>query len=103
MKILSISESEAESIRLISKEVPSSTLVIFWQFILKGIEELSIVGNQILSLEMLIMKLIHLKGMPSFQEVLNTKDENKVNKTSDIPVDLNNKAHLNLCRLISAI
>tara|TARA_Y100001970_G_scaffold284196_1_gene401054 strand:- start:1017 stop:2702 length:1686 start_codon:yes stop_codon:yes gene_type:complete len=88
---LSISESEAESIRLISKEVPSSTLVIFWQFILKGIEELSIVGNQILSLEMLIMKLIHLKGMPSFQEVLNTMDENKVNKTSDIPVDLNNK------------
>ena len=88
---LSISESELESIRSISKEVPSSTLVIFWQFILKGIEELSIVGNQILSLEMLIMKLIHLKSMPSFQEVIKTMDESSASRSSDVSIDMNNK------------
>ncbi len=88
---LSISESEAESIRSISKEVPSTTLVIFWQFVLKGIEELSIVGNQILSLEMLIMKLIHLKDMPSFQEVIKNMDENSASRSNDVSIDANNK------------
>ena len=88
---LSISESEVETIRLISKEVPSSTLIIFWQFILKGMEELSIVGNQILSLEMLIMKLIHLKDMPSFQDTLNIMNENSVSTSTNAPIDTNNK------------
>ncbi len=88
---LSISEAETETIREISKGIPSSTLIIFWQFILKSIEELSIVGNQILSLEMLIMKLIHLKGMPSFQEALNLVDQNKIDGSNNISIDTNNK------------
>ena len=62
---LSISESELETINLISKDINTSTLMIFWQFILKGLEELSIVANPILSLEMLIVRLLHLKDMPS--------------------------------------
>ena len=88
---LSISEAETETIRTISKGISSSTLIIFWQFILKSIEELSIVGNQILSLEMLIMKLIHLKGMPSFQEALNLVDQNKIDGSNNISIDTNNK------------
>ena len=55
---------------LISKDISISTLVVFWQFILKGIEELSIVTNPILSLEMLAVRLIHLKDMPSFEKTL---------------------------------
>ena len=55
---LSLSESELETIDLISKDTNVSTLIIFWQFILKGLDELSIVTNTILSLEMLIIKLI---------------------------------------------
>ena len=34
---LSISESELEMVNLISKDIKTSTLIIFWQFILKGI------------------------------------------------------------------
>tara|TARA_B100000029_G_C17466079_1_gene920326 strand:+ start:5 stop:1291 length:1287 start_codon:yes stop_codon:yes gene_type:complete len=74
---LSLSESEIETVGLISKKVEISTLVLFWQFVLKGLEELSIVGNQILSLEMLIMRLIHLKEIPSFQDVLESVSTNK--------------------------
>ena len=59
---LSIPESEAELIsNLISNNVNTSTLIIFWQFILKTLDELSIVSNPILSLEMLIVRLVHLK------------------------------------------
>ena len=50
---------------------------MFWQFILKSLDELSIVSNQILSLEMLIIRLIHLKDSPSYEAVLDSlKKEN---------------------------
>ena len=70
----SISESELEAINVISKNVSTSTLIVFWQFILKGLDELSIVTNPILSLEMMIIRLIHLKDMPSYEGVLNMLD-----------------------------
>ena len=81
---LSVSESELETINLISKNVDTKTLTIFWQFILKGIEEMSIVASQILSLEMIVFRLIHLKEMPDYQEILNSIQENSVEKTKEI-------------------
>ena len=99
---LSISEAEIEMIDAISKDVDTSTLILFWQFILKNLEELNIVTNQLLSLEMLVVRLLHLKEMPSYNDLVNrnifnpteaslmTKknqntilnDENKINKIS---------------------
>ena len=76
---ISISESELEIINLISRDISVSTLVVFWQFILKGIEELSVVANPILSLEMLVIKLIHLKDLPSFENTLETLNKNNLN------------------------
>ena len=73
---LSISESEIEIIETISKDVSISTIVVFWQFILKGVEELFIVSNQILSLEMLVIKLIHIKDMPSYEGIIDLLNKN---------------------------
>ena len=80
---LSISEAEFEIIDLISKDISISTLVVFWQFILKGIEELSIVTNPILSLEMLVVRLIHLKDMPSFEKTLESFNKNNLNLSDE--------------------
>jgi DNA polymerase III subunit gamma/tau len=91
---LSISESEKEIIGDISNEINMSSLIVFWQLVLKVLEELSIVSSPILSLEMLIVRLIHLKDIPSYENVmqslnpksLNLKDEkldSKINLTSD--------------------
>ena len=95
---LSISESELESINLISKDVSSTTLIIFWQFILKGLEELSIVTNQILSLEMLLIRLIHLKDMPSYDVILDSINnsnssatEEKINRVESPKLNVNEK------------
>ena len=68
---LTISEAELEIIDLISKNVDTSTLILFWQFLLKGLDELSIVANPLLSLEMLVIRLLHLKGMPSYEDLIN--------------------------------
>ena len=77
---LTISEAELEIIDSISKNVNTSTLILFWQFLLKGLEELSVVVNPLLSLEMLVIRLLHLKEMPSYEDlinknILNQKDE----------------------------
>ncbi len=78
---LSISESEQDIINSISDDVDMTTLIVFWQFILKVIDELSLVSNPILSLEMLIVRLIHLKDMPSYENLLDNLKKNNSNET----------------------
>ncbi len=84
---LSISQIEIEMIDSISKDIKISTLILFWQFILKSLDELSIVSNPFLSLEMLIIRLIHLKGMPSYEKVLDSlkKDLSNIENTNISP------------------
>tara|TARA_Y100000590_G_scaffold439995_1_gene564802 strand:- start:12626 stop:14302 length:1677 start_codon:yes stop_codon:yes gene_type:complete len=81
---LSLSESESETVNLISKNVSTANLILFWQFILKTLDESYTIANPILSLEMLIMRLIHLKGMPSYENALDLINNNNVSsvKTS---------------------
>tara|TARA_Y100000590_G_scaffold383895_1_gene454897 strand:- start:1802 stop:3469 length:1668 start_codon:yes stop_codon:yes gene_type:complete len=89
---LFISDSEQEIIGSISKEVSMSTIIVFWQLILKVAEELSIVSNQILSLEMLIVRLVHLKDMPSFESVLDSLQKNNLiehEEVNEITADSN--------------
>jgi len=88
---LSISESEEETINLISKEINIPTLIIFWQLILKVLDELSIVSSQILSLEMLIVRLVHLKDMPSYENVLETLKKNNLTNNESIKTTINLK------------
>ncbi len=77
---LPLSETENEMINFISSEANTSTLIIFWQFILKSLDELSIVSNQILLLEMLIIRLLHLKEIPSYESLLETLKKNNSNE-----------------------
>ena len=79
-----MSESEVENIESIAKDVNITTLIVFWQFIIKTLDELSIVNNQILSLEMLIIRLIHLKDMPSYEKLLDQVDISSFKADKDI-------------------
>ena len=86
---LSISQTEQKIIDSISKDVSMSTLIVFWQFILKALDELLLVSNPILSLEMLIIKLTHLKDMPSYEKVLDSlKRDNQPEENNYIAKDL---------------
>ena len=99
---LSISDSEIDMINLISKDIETSTLIIFWQFVLKGLDELSIVSNPILSLEMMVVRLIHLKDMPSYEGILDSinksnlkSDNNNVIAEKYTKLDINEKNEIN--------
>ena len=90
---LSISESEQEAVNLMSNNVSTSTLIVFWQLILKVLEELSIVSSPILSLEMLVVRLVHLEEMPSYEDVLESLKKNNSSQAevnSNVTIDREN-------------
>jgi len=90
---LSISESEQEAVNLMSNNVSTSTLIVFWQLILKVLDELSIVSSPILSLEMLVVRLVHLEGMPSYEDVLESLKKNNSSQAevnSNVTIDREN-------------
>ena len=97
---LSIPESEQEIIGKISNNINMPTLIIFWQFILKALDELSIVSSPILSLEMLIVRLVHLKEMPSYENILELLKKNNLNQEEEnnnttIDLNINKKKFIN--------
>ena len=80
---LSISEAEQDIINSISDDINMTTLIVFWQFILKVIDELSVVSNPILSLEMLVVRLVHLKDMPTYDKLLDSLKENNSDEAKE--------------------
>ena len=82
---LPISESEQDIINLIADDINIETLIIFWQLVLKVVDELSLITNPILSLEMLVVRLLHIKAMPSYENLLDSLKENKVGELNNSP------------------
>ena len=80
---LSISEAEQDIINSISEDINMTTLIVFWQFILKVIDELSVVSNPILSLEMLVVRLVHLKDMPTYDKLLDSLKKNNLDEMKE--------------------
>jgi DNA polymerase-3 subunit gamma/tau len=58
-----LNDEEFNRIKEISEKVNNETLILFWQFTIKALEELDIVSNQHLSMEMFLIRLIHLKSI----------------------------------------
>ena len=80
----SLNDEEFIKIKEISKNIDNQSLILFWQFTIKTLEELEIVSNQHLSIEMFLIRLIYLKGIKkksitssgiesSMSEILNQK------------------------------
>ena len=77
----SLSDNQTNEIKQLSSQVDIETLIMFWQFGIKSLEELNIVSNQNLSIEMFLIRLIHLKEIPKLEELLNSKETSQ-DKTS---------------------
>jgi len=58
----SLNDDEFDKIKELSNHVKSDVLILFWQFTIKTLDELDIVSNQNLSIEMFLLRLIHLSG-----------------------------------------
>jgi DNA polymerase-3 subunit gamma/tau len=59
----SLNDEEFSKIKSISNKIESDVLVLFWQFAISSLEELDIVSNQHLSIEMFLIRLMHLQSV----------------------------------------
>ena len=59
----SLNDEEFTKIKNISNQIDSEVLILFWQFAISSLEELDIVSNQHLSIEMFLIRLMHLSSI----------------------------------------
>ena len=78
----SLNDEEFKKIQEISGKVNNETLILFWQFTIKTLEELDIVSNQHLSMEMFLIRLTHLKEMN--KQALDINDKEASQKTEKV-------------------
>ena len=99
----SLNDEEFKKIELLAKDISPQTLVMFWQFTIKTLDELEIVSNQNLSIEMFLIRLMYLIDIPKkeietdnqlnddlIQKNLNNNAELKINK-NDENLEVKNK------------
>jgi DNA polymerase-3 subunit gamma/tau len=71
----SLNDEEFEKIKDISNQVDSEVLILFWQFAISSLEELDIVSNQHLSIEMFLIRLMHLSSIKLKKKSTTSLDE----------------------------
>ena len=59
----SLNDEEFSKIKDITDQVDAEVLILFWQFAISSLEELDIVSNQHLSIEMFLIRLMHLSSI----------------------------------------
>ena len=67
----SLNDEEFSKIKDLSNQIDTEVLILFWQFAISSLEEIDIVSNQHLSIEMFLIRLMHLSSV---------KFENKIEK-----------------------
>jgi DNA polymerase-3 subunit gamma/tau len=82
----SLNDEEFSKIKDISNQVDSEVLILFWQFTISSLEELDIVSNQHLSIEMFLIRLMHLSSLKSKKKTNFKFEETNSNNTA-----INNK------------
>jgi len=81
----SLNDEEFSKIKNLSNQIDSGVLILFWQFAISSLEEIDIVSNQHLSIEMFLIRLMHLSSIKSENKIENVeahlKSENFVKNT----------------------
>ncbi len=77
----SLNDEEFNKIKNISNQIQPDVLILFWQFSIKSLEELDIVSNQHLSIEMFLIRLMHLNSVKKVKQIdTKPKEENSTSK-----------------------
>ena len=77
----SLNDEEFNKINNISNQLTTKDLLLFWHFTINAIDEVEIVSNQNLSVEMFLIRLMHLKSFNKIDSEEN--DQSKLSKKDD--------------------
>ena len=61
-----LNDTEFNSIKELSRSISNETLLLFWQFTIKTLEEIEVVSNQHIAMEMFLIRLMHLKKISNY-------------------------------------
>ena len=91
----SLNDEEFNNIKKISKDISNETLLLFWQFTIKTLEEIDIVSNQNLAIEMFLIRLIYLKEISNLSDLISESENiTEVIKNQTIEKNLPNTQNL---------
>ena len=65
----SLNDNDFSKIKKISNNIENDVLILFWQFTITTLDEIDIVSNQNLSIEMFLLRLLHLKSIKSSTDI----------------------------------
>jgi DNA polymerase-3 subunit gamma/tau len=88
----SLNDEEFLKIKNISENIDNNVWILFWQFTIKTLEELDIVSNPNLSIEMFLIKLMHITSSNPKGEFNKKEDYNKPIINKEISSNLKNEA-----------
>ena len=81
----SLNDEEFKIIKEMASNISNEVLLLFWQFTIKTLEEIDVVSNQNLSIEMFLIRLIHLREISNFNQ---PKEEDNLNEASQKKIKL---------------
>ena len=83
-----LNDQEFQKIKDLSKKIDPNILILFWQFTISTLDELSIVSNQHLSMEMFLLRLMHLSSIKEKK----TSDINSVSESQVMDKEINEQS-----------
>ncbi len=84
----SLNDQEFQKIKDLNKNLDPSVLILFWQFTISTLDELAIVSNQHLSMEMFLLRLMHL----SLIKLQKNTDINPASENTVIDKEINDQS-----------
>ena len=84
----SLNDQEFQKIKDLNKNLDPSILILFWQFTISTLDELAIVSNQHLSMEMFLLRLMHLSSI----KLKKNTDINSVSENLVIDKEINDQS-----------
>ena len=80
----SLNDEEFLKIKDIAEKIDNKTLILFWQFAIKTLDELEIVSNQNLSIEMFLIRLMHIENKLAEEGLKQEKNDNSETNQKNI-------------------
>ena len=78
MTSFDLNDEQFELIKNLKHKLDNQTLILFWQFAIKTLQELDIVSDQNISIEMFLIRLLHIRSLKNNSSIIN-----KITKTED--------------------
>ena len=86
----SLNDQEFQKIKDLNNNLDPSVLILFWQFTISTLDELAIVSNQHLSIEMFLLRLMHLNSIKNKKNTdINSISEDELKDINERPKTIN--------------